>query len=136
MTKFESNITVAPYPVEQVYATLSDLNNLQKLAGKIPEDKIQELQYDNDSCSFSVSPVGNLAFRIIERELNKTIKFASEKSPVGCFLWIQVLPVNDNQTKMKLTVKAELNPFIKGMVSKPIQDGLNKIAELLASITY
>jgi hypothetical protein len=29
---------------------------------------------------------------------------------------------------MKLTIKAELNPFIKGMVSKPLQEGIEKKA--------
>jgi hypothetical protein len=37
---------------------------------------------------------------------------------------------------MKITVKAELNPFIKGMVSGPMQDGVEKIADALSQIHY
>ena len=37
---------------------------------------------------------------------------------------------------MKLTIKAELNPFIKGMVKKPLMEGLEKIADLLQVIKY
>ena len=37
---------------------------------------------------------------------------------------------------MKVTVKAELNPFIKGMVSGPLQDGVEKIADALSKIEY
>ncbi|GHU64633.1 hypothetical protein FACS1894123_09650 [Bacteroidia bacterium] len=39
-------------------------------------------------------------------------------------------------TRMKLTLKADLNPFLKPMLSKPLQDGINKIADFLAAVQY
>ena len=63
-------------------------------------------------------------------------KFATEQSPIPFDLWIQVLPVTDATSKMKLTIKAELNPFIKGMVQGPLKEGVEKIADALAAIRY
>ena len=37
---------------------------------------------------------------------------------------------------MKLTIKAELNMFIKQMVKKPLQEGIEKIADVLQMIQY
>lgn len=37
---------------------------------------------------------------------------------------------------MKLTIKADLNPFIKQMVKKPLQEGIEKIADVLQMIQY
>lgn len=37
---------------------------------------------------------------------------------------------------MKLTVCADLNPFIKGMVEKPLKEGVEKLADMLAMIPY
>ena len=39
-------------------------------------------------------------------------------------------------TRMRLTVRAELNSFLKPMVSKPLQDALDKISTVLASLPY
>ena len=50
--------------------------------------------------------------------------------------WIQLLPVTAATCKMKLTIKAELNPFIKGMVKKPLEEGIEKIADALQAISY
>lgn len=136
MTQFESEIKTIEAGIVPVFDMLSDLNNLSQVKDKLPADKIKDMEFDRDSCSFSISPVGTVSIQVIEREPHKTIKFGSDKSPVAFFLWIQLIPVSDTQTKMKLTVKAELNPFIKGMVSKPLQEGLNKIAEVLASVHY
>ena len=80
--------------------------------------------------------MGAVKLNIIEREEPKCIKFETEKSPLPFNLWIQILPMNESSCKMKLTIKAELNPFIKGMVSKPLQEGIEKIADALQMIKY
>ena len=74
--------------------------------------------------------------QIIEREEPKTIKFESVNSPIAFNLWIQLLPLTEETCKMKLTIKAELNPFIKGMVAKPLQEGLEKMADVIQMIQY
>lgn len=125
-----------PYSQEQVYGKLSDLNNLEAVKDRIPTDKVQDLQFDADTVSFSVSPVGRLSLRIVNREAPKCIKFEAVNSPLPFNLWIQLLPVTENECKMKLTIKAEINMFLKGMVSKPMQDGLEKLADMLAIIPY
>ena len=148
-TTFESSIKQIFHKQESVYRTLSDLNNLQRLKDKfeqvkdqIPEDqkeqldKIKDLTFDSDSISISAPMVGEIKMRIIDREAPKTIKFETENSPVPFNFWIQLLPTSETACKMKLTIKADLNPFIKGMVKKPLEEGIEKIADALAMIPY
>lgn len=136
MTQFESNIKTIPASIEAIFNTISDLKNLEKIKDKLPVDKIQDFSCDTDSCSFSISPIGMLGLRIIERDPYKTIKFETEKSPVPLFLWLQLVPVSEQETKIKVTCQAELNMLIKGMVSKPLQEGIEKLADMLTTITY
>ena len=135
-TKFESSIKQIPYPQEAVYRNISDLRNLEKVRDRVPEDKVQDFAFDEDTVSLNVAPVGELKLRICEREEPKCVKFETVQSPVPFNVWIQVLPVTADTSKMKVTVKAELNPFIRGMVSGPLQDGVEKIADALAQIHY
>ena len=139
MTSFESKITRIPAAVESVYAKLSDLNNLEAVRNMIPADKmaqIKDMRFDADSCTVKVDPVGELTFRIIDREPPKTIKFTAEKSPLPLFLWIQLLPVDEYTTKTRITIKAEINAFLKPMVSKPLQEAVDRMADMLAVIPY
>ena len=135
MSKFESGIKHIPHPQTAVYNALSDLSNLDKVKDKLPEDKIKDLSFDSDSLTIG-APMGSVSMRIIEREEPKCRKFATEKSPIAANLWIQIVPEGEEACKMKLTIKADINPFIKGMVSKPLQEGLEKIADVLAMIPY
>ena len=146
---FESNIKQIPHKQESVFNTLSDLNNLQVLKDcfeqvkdQIPEDKkkemekLKDLRFDSDSITINAPMVGDLKMRIIDRDFPKTIKFETENSPIPFNFWIQLLPTGEFSCKMKLTIKAELNMFIKGMVKKPLQEGIEKIADALAMIPY
>ena len=125
-----------PSSQEAVYRNISDLRNLEKVRDRVPEDKLQDFSFDEDTVSLNVPPVGELKLRVIERDEPKCVKFETAQSPVPFNVWIQVLPVDETTSKMKVTVKAELNPFIKGLVSGPLQDGVEKIADALAQIKY
>lgn len=113
------------------------------MSGQVPEDelnqlneRIQEMTFDTDSVSCNISPLGEVSLRIIEREEPKCIKFETVNSPIHLNLWIQLLPTSETACKMKLTVGADLNPFIKGMVAKPLKEGVEKLADMLAMIPY
>ena len=135
-SKFESSIKFVPYPQEAVYRNISDLRNLEKVQDRIPEDKVNDLTFDEDTVGVNVAPVGELKLRICEREEPKCVKFETVQSPVPFNVWIQVLPVDEASSKMKVTVKADLNPFIKSMVEKPLQEAVEKIADALAQVRY
>lgn len=154
--QFESSVKLIPYSQDLVYAKLSDLTNLSVIkerindpmfgtavAGKVPQDKLEQIKervkdmtFDRDSIMTNVPPMGELSLRIIEREEPKCIKFEAVNSPIPANLWIQLLPVTETQCKMKLTIRAELNMFIKAMVSKPLKEGVEKLADMLAMIPY
>ena len=136
MSKFESSVKLIPYPQENVYRMLSDLSNLDRIRDRIPGDKIQDFTFDHDSVSVSVAPVGLISVHIIERDEPKCIKFESAQSPMPFNLWIQILPVDEQNSKIKVTVKADIPIMLKAMVGGPLQDGVDKIAEALSKIPY
>ena len=136
ISKYESSVKGVNSPVEAVYKTLSDLNNIERIKDRIPADKVKDIQFDRDSCSLKVDPVGEVKFIICDREENKTVKFTAENSPLPIFIWIQMLPVTTITSKIKVTCHLELNMFLRGMIGGKIKEGVEKIAETLALINY
>ncbi|RLT81201.1 SRPBCC family protein [Bacteroides acidifaciens] len=136
MGNFESSVKVIPYSQERVYNKLSDLSNLEAIKDRLPQDKVQDLSFDSDTLSFSVPPVGQLTLQIVEREPCKCIKLATANSPIPFNMWIQLVATGEEECKVKVTVRIDINPFMKAMVQKPLQDGLEKMVEMLAAINY
>ena len=139
--QFESSIKHVPYSQERVYNKLSDLNNLESVRERLDllkdklDGKLEDMNFDTDSLTLKVQGI-SLTLRIVEREPMKCIKFEGDKSPIPLNLWIQILPVTDDAAKMKVTIRAEVNMFMKAMVSKPLQEGVEKLADMLAVIPY
>lgn len=136
MSKFESSVKQIPYSQEAVYNLISDLSNLERVRGRIPEDKIKDFSFDKDSVTVNAPMVGSITLQIVERDEPKCVKFESTQSPIAFNLWIQILPVSETTSKMKVTVKADIPFMLKAMVSGPLQDGVEKIADALAMVPY
>ena len=136
MTDFNSSIKTIPFNAERIFAKLSDLNNLKDIKDKLPEDKVKDLSFDTDTFSFHAEGVGKIIVRIVEREPGKTIKLESEKSPVPFTCWIQLKEISPDDTKLKLTLRADIPFLFKSMITKPIETGIEKAAEALASLNY
>ncbi len=136
MAKFESEVKQIAYPVEDVYRNISDLSNLERVRDRVPTDKLDGFEFDQDTVAVSVPPVGTIKMRIVNREENKCVKFETEQSPMPFNLWIQMLPVTEAESKMKVTVEADIPFMLKGMVAGPLQDGVDKIADALSQIPY
>lgn len=131
MTEFESKIVSIQRPAEKVYRVLSDFRQFTPL---IPKDKIEGWEAEEDRCKFNVKGIGQLGLKIVNKEPFSTIKFAGDgKVPFEFFFWIQLKEVAPNDTKMKLTLKAELNMMFKMMLSKQLEEGINSMAEQIAA---
>ena len=109
MLKLESKTGKVPQPAEKIFTFLSDFNNFSHL---IPRDKIKDWQATSDTCKFSLSGMGDVGFKIIEKEPCKLIKVTGYDTKFVFMLWIQLKVAAENDSRIKFTLHAELNPFI------------------------
>lgn len=115
---------------------MEDLNNLEALKGKLPEDKVKEFTFDHDQATVDIPPIGKVTIKVVEREEPKCIKFEAVGSPIPVNMWIQIIPDGSEASKMRVVAKAELNFMLRGMIEKPLKEGLEKIADTLAMVQY
>ena len=83
-SKFESSVKLVPYPQQAVYDNISDLRNLEKVRDRVPEDKVNDFAFDQDTVSLKVDPVGEIKLRICEREEPKCVKFETVARSLQC----------------------------------------------------
>ena len=51
-------------------------------------------------------------------------------------MWVQLVAIDENSCKIRLTLHAELNMMIKMMVASYLEKGIEKVAEMLSGIDY
>lgn len=99
---------------EQVFNYLSDFNNYKEL---MPE-AVSSWESDKDSCTLSVSMISNLKMQIIERKPNSYIKITGS-GPFEFILHVNIEKV-ESTCKAGMTFEADINPFMKMMIEKPM----------------
>ena len=136
-SKYESKITSSPCSAAQIYRELSNMENLERVRDMIPKDKIQELEIEPDRVRMKVDGLGQkITIAIVDRIENDTIKFGAEGVPMDANFWIQMKEVSPTDTRLKLTVKADIPFMFKFMVEKKLQQGLDQAADMLAQFPY
>jgi len=136
-SKYESKITSAPCSAEQIYRVLSNMENLERVRDMIPKDKIQEMEIAPDRVRMKVDGLGQMiTIAIVDKIENDTIKFGAEGIPMDANFWIQLKELSPNDTRIKLTVKADIPFMFKMMLDKKMQTGLDQAAEMLAQFPY
>ena len=137
MDKYESKITSAPCSAAQIYRVLSNMQNLERVRDMIPKDKVQEMEIEQDRVRIKVDGLGQkITIAIVDRIENDTIKFGAEGIPMEANFWIQMKEVSPTDTRLKLTVKADIPMFFRMMLEKKIQKGLDDAARMLTQFPY
>jgi carbon monoxide dehydrogenase subunit G len=131
MTTVESKVVSIKRLDEDVYKVLSDFQNFSPYAQAA---KLENWQAGNDWCSFDVQGIRDAGLKIIEKEPFKTIKFSgNEKIPFEFFVWIQLKQADAYDTRLKITLKADLNMMMKMIIGSKLQSGVDSLADQIAA---
>ena len=135
--KYESKIGQITANDQQVFAVLSNLENINYFRDAIPQDKIKELEVTKERICLKVDGLGQkIAIAIVEKEEYKTIKFGAENLPIPFNVWIQLKQVAELDTRIRITIKTDMPAMFKMMFDKKLQQGLDQAIDMLCQIPY
>ncbi len=146
LSKYTSDVKFVDHSDKIIFNYLSDFENLasyitdgllNNVTEQIPQIKITDFHSDKDSCNFKISGLGNAKLQIVNRTPNKSVKIESlGNMPLSITLWIQILPVEELKSKIRLTLHADMSMMIKMMAGKKLDEGINNLADMIARLPY
>lgn len=146
LNKYVSEVKLINHNQQVVFNYLSNFENLssylnsgliEKITEKIPQVKITNFESNQDSCKFNITGLGVAEIKIVKRDPFNSIKVESSGGlPLSFTFWVQLLRVDQYQTKIRLTLHAEMSTMIKMMVGSKLEGGIDKLAETLSKLPY
>lgn len=146
VSKYVSDVKIVPHNIEVIFDYLSNFENISKyfnedvlsaISEKVPQIKIKNFESDQNSCRFEISGFGNAEITIVEKTPFTTIKIEGQGNmPVEIKFWIQLLPLEADKTKMRLTLHAEMGMMLKMMAGNKLEKGIDQLADALAVLPY
>ena len=131
MTSFKSDKILINKSQEDLYAFLSDFNNFEKL---MPE-QVTNWKATNDSCSFTIQGMADLAMTMGQQTEYSQITYNSVgEKPFRFDLKTHFSLADNDQTETHIILNADLNPMIKMMASRPLQNFVNLLVNKLKEV--
>ena len=131
MTSFKSDKILINKSQEDLYAFLSDFNNFEKL---MPE-QVTNWKATYDSCSFTIQGMADLAMTMGQQTEYSQITYNSVgEKPFRFDLKTHFSLADNDQTETHIILNADLNPMIKMMASRPLQNFVNLLVNKLKEV--
>lgn len=118
--------------IRQLFEFLSDFKNFKQI---LPEDKVENFQCSEHSCSFNIRGITPMTVTIKEKHPYDFILFSSEGLAKFNFS-LKVLFTGEADQTGSCTIEllGDLNPFIKTMAEKPLTVLVNTMSSQLAAL--
>ena len=128
MEKYESKHVRIRRPASMIYSVLSRFDNLTPVLA----DKVEGWTAEENTCSFKAKgfPV---SLRIVEKEPHKLVKVTGEDgSPMDFTFWVQLVSVDEQDTRMRIVLHVQLNMMMKMMIGGKLAQAVDQIADQIA----
>jgi hypothetical protein len=115
---FESRSGILTCSDKDFYTFVTDIRNFERF---IPNGTINNWQAERDLCSFNVSTLGTVSFRVSEKVMYNKVLFSGDALKKNDFsMVLNIVNRGIDRTEVKVSLNAQLNPMLKMMASKPI----------------
>lgn len=132
MTRIESKSVTLNKDASSVFNYITNMNNFEHL---LPIDKISNWESEEKSCSFKIQGSAHIGLDLATTTPNNEIVIkSSPKTPFPFTLTIALTEEAGNTTVSQVC-EADINPFLKMMVEKPLRNLFDYIADCLIKVS-
>ncbi len=132
MLKIQSEEVTSKANIVQVHTFLSDLNNFKCL---FPKDKISDWVSNKDQCSLKIQNMYTLELEKVEVKADYIKLSSGENASIKFDMQINLTSVNAENTTAQILCNIDINPILKAMVSKPLNELFNYMANKIEQAT-
>ena len=144
MSVYKSSEVNLPASANEIFAKISNMDNLKNLINRIPADKIpdeqrkafESIDITDDSITFPAGPVGSMTFKMSEKIEPTLVKLTGEGSPVPLSIAMHVIPESTSSSKGFVEIDIEIPALLKPMIGGQIQKMADQFGDMLKAISF
>jgi len=132
MSSFESRKGEMSCSPEELFYFFTDMRNFKRF---IPEGTVSGWEASIDNCSFSVPKVGQVNVRLDTKTPFSLVSFRGDALKNNDFeLILHIEKKEENITGIRINLNADLNPIMKLVASKPIEQFMKMIVDRMENL--
>jgi carbon monoxide dehydrogenase subunit G len=118
LSQYNSRMARLSCTGEEFFSFITDLRNFGQF---IPAGSVNEWRADENSCSFKMTPMGEISLKIFSKTPVSAVSFSGNVLVTTAFmLHVSVAEDENRKANVKLLMEADLNPMLRAIASGPI----------------
>lgn len=131
--KIESTHAQLNKPTSATQAFLSNFENFEQL---LPKERVTVNESSADHIVFEVQGMATISMKVNERKDNQIAVISEGKNPFDFKMDIFIKEEEEGKSSAYLIFDADVNPFMKMMVEKPLTNFFNALADRLQTLDF
>lgn len=95
---------------------------------------LENISFTDTSISITAGQAMTLTFRLGDSTENENVQYVGDGTPVALIINFALSPSGMDKCMMAISIQADMPFFMRMMVQKPLQQGLNTFADMMKSI--
>lgn len=125
LSTFESRKGSLSCTPSEIFDFVTDIRNLRQF---VPDNVVEDLVIDADTCSFRVPAMGNVSISISGKEPVNQVVYSGYAMLSNDFsLVLDIIGNSEGKAEVMVKLAANLNPILKLMATAPISDFMEKL---------
>jgi carbon monoxide dehydrogenase subunit G len=125
---FESRTGKLNCTPSEIFDFVTDIRNFKQF---VPDNaSVNELNIDRESCSFNISPLGNVNLNLSEKNPHSKVVYnGSALQSNDFYLIVDIKETSAGKAEVNVKLAARLNPILKMMAAKSVGSFLEKLID-------
>lgn len=135
MSKYSGKPVAVHQSAADVYEKLSNIQAYQARLEQLPEEaraKLGDVRFTDDAIVINAAPVGEICFKVVERQAPTLLRLAAEQSPVPFAIAIHTRPVDETSSEVSTELDVDIPAMLKPMAGGKLQQAADKFSEMLS----
>lgn len=139
MSVYKGKPVVVNRAAGDIYSKVSDLSAYQPLVDSLPaeyREKLSGVQFTSDAVQMDAPGVGQLKFRLTEKNAPNHVGFSAEGSPVPVALRLDIEEIDGSSTRLIPSIDIEIPAMLRPFIGNKIQQAADKLGDVFTTIFH
>lgn len=138
MAKYTGKPHRVAKPRAEIYEQLANLSKIRERMDTIPDDLRQKLGTvnfpDDETMAFTAPGVGEMKFKIQQRNAPESVKFLADTGVVPIFVTIDLSEATSNSTDVSATIEAEIPMMLRPLIGGKLQEAADQFGQMFGQL--
>ncbi|MDE6262497.1 MAG: hypothetical protein K2M09_04250 [Muribaculaceae bacterium] len=138
MAKYSGKPCRVNLPAALLYERMTNLDQLQGRMSELPEEiraKMGTINFpDSETLAFTAPGVGEMKFRIIERNAPSQVKFLADTGMIPINVIIDLAAASEAETDVTATIDADIPLMVRPLIGPKLQEAADKFGEMFGQL--